>query len=359
MRPHLARRLGRRHCLTCCIVFALLVRGEKLDGFVNMRRNACLSLHPPEVPSRIAARGFFWRGKSQNGLPSTLRAATVDILNRLREEDPQVVEGVDPRHELPPFIPKAVWDNLGDLVRERETQMGILPNTGWTTLRLDGCGWSTMLKQLRASGVLKPGFNSLIAEQMGTICRKLMINFRAVLGYTHSDELTVIIPPGERVFGGCTRKWVSIAASTATAESNRQFLKVAAEANISFVDLPLSTFDCRVGTFRTESEATSLLLWRASDCTKNAASDGVMHLRGSARGNSRLVRRNTVEKLRHLTKVGALPMPRHQAYGSLFALQSALGEPNAVLVNTGANDTSAMHLLNLARRGTLLPEALA
>merc|ERR1711879_84196 len=77
----------------------------------------------------------------------------------------------------------------------------------------------------------------------------------------------------------------------------------------------LPHFDCRVGYYQSWEEARALLMWRAYDCSVNGVSDAVYHTKGSGKKAQGLGKR---EKVDWLWKQGLLPLPRHQAYGSLL-----------------------------------------
>merc|ERR1712113_1353594 len=77
----------------------------------------------------------------------------------------------------------------------------------------------------------------------------------------------------------------------------------------------LPHFDCRLGHYESWEEARALLLWRAYDCSVNGVSDAVYHTPGSGKSVQSLGKR---EKVEWLWKQGLLPLPRHQAYGTLL-----------------------------------------
>ncbi|CAE8643534.1 unnamed protein product, partial [Polarella glacialis] len=179
------------------------------------------------------------------------------------------------------------------------------------------CGWGTLMRRLKERGVLDQGFSEQIGEAMMASCCALMNEFGAVLGQTHSDELTVLVPPtkGARAHGGSMQKWISTAASVATNVFNRRIAAVAAERNMVLDKVIVAHFDCRVGVFETAAEAQALILWRASDCAVNAPSDAIKWSDAAMK-----VREfNTIEKLAYLQSHELLPLRRHHGYGSLFA----------------------------------------
>merc|ERR1711988_2007293 len=60
--------------------------------------------------------------------------------------------------------------------------------------------------------------------------------------------------------------------------------------------------------------ARGLLMWRAYDCSVNGVSDAVYHMKGSGKAVQDLGKR---EKIEWLWQQGRLPLPRHQAYGTV------------------------------------------
>lgn len=294
-------------------------------------------------------------------LPETLHEAAEDIIGQLLVRYRQ--ECV-PGHELPPYLPKMLWTNLGGHLKRHEQGGAELPADKWISLRLDGCHWGSLTKQLVELGLIQPVFNSDIAEAMMACCRAIMSEFGGVLGYTHSDELTVLIPPsdGERAHGHSAQFWISTAASIATAVFNRRLEIMAANAGVNMSSLAVAYFDCRVGVFTRADDALALVLWRSNDCSVNSASDAIKFC-----GASKAVKQlNTLQKLAYLHSRGLLPLRRHQAFGSLFVKCAATevlledGSDSAdpqhciVLLNSGAGDLP-QHVQNLLKLGPLLP----
>jgi len=305
---------------------------------------------------------------------SELERTAREIMEALRVAEPAVVEGLpEDAHELTAMLPRSGWKELGRLATKCEVPLA-LDGSKWVSLRLDGCLWGTLLGRLRAAGVVDRGYSEAVGEAMCACCRAVLDEFKGTVGYTHSDEMTVLLAPrrqlenGQHVdfpYNGRVQKWVSIAASVATALFNRRLGQLAAERGIELDEHLNAHFDCRVGVFDSELEATSLLLWRAYDCGVNCAQDACYH-QGSP---PELVGGHIADKLRWLHEAGHLPMKPHQAYGSLFV--KGIGEFEAlspdtnetvrvnrtvnVHVNDGADGTPRS-LLNFLRRGLpLLP----
>merc|ERR1712032_1066522 len=77
----------------------------------------------------------------------------------------------------------------------------------------------------------------------------------------------------------------------------------------------LPHFDCRIGHYDSWAEARALLMWRAYDCSVNGVSDAVFHIPGSGKKVQSLGRQ---EKIAWLFEKGLLPLPKHQAYGTVL-----------------------------------------
>lgn len=333
----------------------------------------CKAAIQSEVPAS-GARGEDWEDWGDIELCETLEEATEDILGRLRRRRPQKLVGLE-NHEMPPLVPKKVWTQLGNLLKAQEGSATRLPEEPWVTLRLDGCAWGTLFGRLKAAGVLPQGFCDEVGDAMRSTLRAVMVKFGGILGYTHSDEFTVIVPPGPRLYEGLAHDWISIAASVASGEFNRKIAVLAAERGVPLDDTIVAHFDCRAGVFDNALQATCLVLWRAYDCHVNSASDCIKF----SDAPMSVRRFNTLEKLHYLQGRGLLPMLRHQAYGSLLVrdvpaqarrsldsdgdghASEAASAPGAGgaqdgirLMNDGAGATHR-HVLNLARLGPLIP----
>ena len=92
----------------------------------------------------------------------------------------------------------------------------------------------------------------------------------AVIGYTQSDEITLILynsgkPESQVLFDGRVSKLTSVVASMATAKYNVLVPAILPEKHDR-----LAFFDCRVWNVPTEQEAVNCLLWRELDATRNS-----------------------------------------------------------------------------------------
>lgn len=133
-------------------------------------------------------------------------------------------------------------------------------------IRLDGKGFSKYTAHLE-----KP-FDFNFSEVMKQVTEFLIKESNAVIGYTQSDEITLILYSNDPIksvfFDGKIQKITSILASMATAKFNQL-------ANQYFVgkNVPaLAFFDCRAWTVKSKEEAVNVLFWREADATKNSVS---------------------------------------------------------------------------------------
>lgn len=92
----------------------------------------------------------------------------------------------------------------------------------------------------------------------------------AVVGYTQSDEITLVLwnhakPESQILFNGRSAKLTSVLASMATAKFNAlvpEYLPDKAGK--------MACFDCRVWNVPSEEEAVNCILWREQDATRNS-----------------------------------------------------------------------------------------
>jgi len=246
----------------------------------------------------------------------------------LKKYNPVLVADMDPSlHYLAPHLPKTLWTALGDLVAARERSCsGSVPGTRWMSLRLDGSGFSKCVRVLRTKGILEPeGFSDLFATCMKNALRGLMEHFHGRIGYTQSDEMILFIASASVVRGeqqphmrnGRVTKLATLAASYVTAHFIMELGLHCEKSGVGLADLAniLPHFDCRVGYYESWEEARALLIWRAYDCSVNGVSDAVYHIKGSGR---QIQDQGKREKVEWLWKQGHLPLPTHQAYGTVL-----------------------------------------
>mmetsp|Transcript_93033 Transcript_93033/g.165476 ORF Transcript_93033/g.165476 Transcript_93033/m.165476 type:complete len:348 (+) Transcript_93033:50-1093(+) len=259
---------------------------------------------------------------------TALQQLAKELLESLRSGRPKSIEGVSPDlHELPPFVPKAFWTKIGDVLQPHERpEVQRIPGERFITLRLDGSCFSKLTRRLSALGVLESGYSEDFAGIMRDCCTSLMSKTNAKCGYTQSDEMTVVIGAcsvvrGEQqchMNGGRVLKLCTHAASHVTALFNFKLQGLFSAKGICMEESLLASFDCRLGHYATLEEAATLVLWRAADCGVNGVSDAVYKSKGRLAGAKQIMGKSTDEKLQWLAANGLLPLKAHQAHGSFF-----------------------------------------
>lgn len=146
-------------------------------------------------------------------------------------------------------------------------------------VRIDGRAFHTF-----ASGLARP-YDPRLAVLMVSTMRRLVEETNARVGYTQSDEISLVLmqESDESIpyFGGRVQKTVSVLAALATAHFNRGLPSLLPEkAHL----MPM--FDARVWNVPDEVEASNVLLWRELDAYKNGvASLARCHFSHSALNN--------------------------------------------------------------------------
>lgn len=162
----------------------------------------------------------------------------------------------------------------------------VVPADMLLAIRLDGnkfSGWTSKLPR-------RPGeaFNVDFAQAMVDTARALVHHFAASLGYTHSDEITLVFPPkkandasrGEplHAYGGKVQKLVSLTAAYASMVFNERMQGHVDDAQARECErdvLHFATrgkwFDARVIVFPADEapDISNYFIWRQRDCTRN------------------------------------------------------------------------------------------
>lgn len=130
-------------------------------------------------------------------------------------------------------------------------------------IRLDGKGFSKYTSQLE-----KP-FDVEFSNIMIEVTKFLVKETNAVIGYTQSDEITLILYTSKEkdsvFFNGKIQKIISVITSLATAKFNKLVSTLSNIPEFGF-------FDCRAWQVPDKKTATDVLLWREIDATKNSVS---------------------------------------------------------------------------------------
>lgn len=133
-------------------------------------------------------------------------------------------------------------------------------------VRLDGQAFHTFTK-----GLAKP-FDKRLSELMLDTTKSLLEKFQAQIGYTQSDEITLIWyvdkdSKNQYPFNGRFQKLESLLAGWASAFFNKNLAtKIPEKAQ----QIPI--FDARAFAVPDLQSACNILFWRQKDCTKNAIS---------------------------------------------------------------------------------------
>jgi tRNA(His) guanylyltransferase len=157
-------------------------------------------------------------------------------------------------------------DSLGDRMKAYESlETDRLIDPGLPLVaRLDGRAFSTF-----TGGMMKP-FDARMSEIMCAVTAHLIEQTQALVGYTQSDEITLILeretPESELIFGGRVFKIMSVLAAIASAK----FTLLAADAWPERVEHIIPSFDCRLFNVPSRVEAVNALVWREQDAARNA-----------------------------------------------------------------------------------------
>lgn len=135
-------------------------------------------------------------------------------------------------------------------------------------VRLDGRGFSKWSRPLKGKG--KP-YDNRLCEIMADVAMMLVHESKARIGYTQSDEITLVIhePDEEKTlyFSGRFQKICSVLASLASVLLNDEV-----RARIPELAGHVACFDARAWAVPSESCATEVLLWREMDAVRNSVS---------------------------------------------------------------------------------------
>jgi tRNA(His) guanylyltransferase len=137
--------------------------------------------------------------------------------------------------------------------REREWFHSLaIPPGLWTVLRVDGRGFSRLTEE----HFTKP-FDDRIRQNMTAAAVALVTELGAVYGCTHSDEISVLLPPSSELFGRGQEKLVSVSAGIASA------------AFTAAAGTP-AHFDSRAWIGAAVSDVADYFSWRQSDAARSA-----------------------------------------------------------------------------------------
>ncbi len=144
-------------------------------------------------------------------------------------------------------------DEFAASQRDREWFHALtIPPGMWAVVRPDGRGFSRLTEE----HFTKP-FDDQMRQHMLAAAAALMTEFGAVVGATHSDEISVALPPGSGLFGRVHEKLVSVSAGVCSA------------AFTAAAGLP-GHFDARVWTGASAEDVVDYFSWRQADAARSA-----------------------------------------------------------------------------------------
>lgn len=163
-------------------------------------------------------------------------------------------------------------DDLGDRMKgyERiETERRLDPALP-IYARIDGRGFSRFTRDMR-----RP-FDERFSEVMVATTRHLVSHTNARIGYTQSDEISLVWAldedaPGQAFFDAKVQKLASILGGLATACFNTT-LVLHQDREFAARHAKMPHFDARVFNLPDRSEAVNALIWRELDARRNAVS---------------------------------------------------------------------------------------
>lgn len=157
---------------------------------------------------------------------------------------------------------------IGDRMKDYEssTESRIIARLP-VIIRLDGRSFSKFTK-----GMQKP-FDTNFSEAMIEVTKYLVEQTNAKIGYTQSDEITLVlysdnIENGTILFDGRVQKIASNFASMASTKFLMEMLKRFPDKIANSKTLP--SFDARVFPVPSKTEAANNLVWRCQDASKNS-----------------------------------------------------------------------------------------
>lgn len=138
-------------------------------------------------------------------------------------------------------------------------------------IRLDGRSFSAY-----TAGMARP-YDPLMSATMVATTKALVEETNAVIGYTQSDEITLVLYSdsidSQTWFDGKKFKTVTCLASFCSVT----FYRMIVLAFPNKATGPIPTFDCRAFNMPSKVEAANCVLWREQDATKNAISMVASH----------------------------------------------------------------------------------
>ena len=168
-------------------------------------------------------------------------------------------------------------DSLGERLKTYEflsTSRQLMPNCP-VYARIDGRAFHTLCK-----GLKKP-YSEAFIQTMQEVCKYLVEESGAALGYVQSDEISLgWLDYSKAPFEGRIQKLESVLASMAAAKFV-QFIEASKSSSPLTINhgidilwhrtqIHVPSFDCRVFNLPNECELANAFLWRENDAIKNS-----------------------------------------------------------------------------------------
>ena len=175
-------------------------------------------------------------------------------------------------------------DSLGDRMKSYEelsTSRQLMPNCP-VYARIDGRAFHTLCK-----GLKKP-YSEAFIQTMQEVCKYLVFETGAILGYVQSDEISLGWTDYSKApFEGRIQKLESVLASMAAAKFV-QFIEASKSSSPLVINygidvlwhrtqIHVPSFDCRVFNLPNEGELANAFLWRENDAIKNSITGMALH----------------------------------------------------------------------------------
>ncbi|HEY9702046.1 MAG TPA: tRNA(His) guanylyltransferase Thg1 family protein [Allocoleopsis sp.] len=148
------------------------------------------------------------------------------------------------------------FDELDEKMRVFETvhDLCVLPEM-FMVARIDGRSFTRLTKEVHQ---FKAPFDERFRDLMTETVQHLMnCGFNVLLGYTQSDEISLLFHPEENTFGRKIRKYNSVLAGEASAK-------------FSLLLGDMACFDCRISELPNVLMVASYFRWRNEDASRNA-----------------------------------------------------------------------------------------
>lgn len=164
---------------------------------------------------------------------------------------------------------------LSDRMKKYEevTDFRLMPRS-IAILRLDGVSFHTLTKKLHLEKPYDAKFSSWMSQAALTLAGYMQ---GCMLGYTQSDEMTFIIRSDQSEdssawFDNRIQKIVSVSSGIVSSVFNKLLHAHLTTLGKKDDEIPVASFDARLHSVPSLTEAINNLVWRGRDCTKNSIS---------------------------------------------------------------------------------------